>query len=312
MSEDSGQAPAEQPTAHDAALSIVSGWLPKEAPEKAEAPEKPEAETPNEPSQEPTQAEIRRHKLKVKAEGGADEEVEVDDNELKSGYMRQRDYQRKTAEVARQRDQVHETVRSQVTPKLTEYQQRMQSLEQTILAVAQQELKGVDLNKLSVDNPAEWARLTQRQNELNQAHQSVKAEQERVSREQQQVQQQALQRHLERAEEQLQAEIPNWGPEVKTEIAKAGLKLGFSKEELSQIADPRAVKVLHFAAKYLQAQEAKPLVDKKVADVPKVLKPGSPEKSDQKADKWKEAAGRLKKSQGRDPEALLDAARLLV
>jgi hypothetical protein len=316
LSEEAGQAPVEQPTPHEAALSIVESWTakPEAAPEKpkeseklqAPAEQKDEASQPEESTQE-AKPEVRRLKLKYKGE-----DREVDESEAINLAQMGYDYTQKSQALAKEKEDLHESIRKQVEPKLSEYQKQLQLMERVLMQVSAPELQNVDWNKLATENPAEWARLAQRKADFEQARNIVIGEQQRLTAEQRTLQQKSIQKYLEKAETVLQSEIPNWGPQLKTEIANFGVKVGFSKEELSQIADPRAIKLLHAAMQYERAKDAKPLVDKKVADAPKVIKPGVSEKSDPKGDKWKDAAGRIKKSMGKDQDALLDAARLLI
>ena len=315
--ETEGQA-SEQPTAESAALSIVEGWLQPETPAEAAAPEEqsseePAAEAPETPTEAETKAEeIRRHKLKVKAEGGVDEEIEVDDNELKSGYMRTKDYTRKTQELARERDAVQSKVREAVEPQLKQYQERLQLFEKAVWNALAPEVNGTDWNKLAQENPAEWAARMQKVTNVNQVLSAVKQENERIAKESQARSQEQQQKAIREAVETLQRDIPGWGEETYRSVLKSGTEFGFDAKELAEIIDPRAIKVLHAAHKYMELQKAKPSVENKVKDVPKVLKPGTAEKPDPKAEKWKETTNRVRKSGGRDADALLDMAKHFV
>jgi len=127
MAEEQGQATEQPADVFDHAASIARGILEAEegqpqdtgkprdehgrftkAEEMAPPAEKVEApaeEVPAEeaPAEEPA-PEIRKHKLTVKAETGEDLEVEVDDEELKRGYMMEKAFRQKTAALARERE----------------------------------------------------------------------------------------------------------------------------------------------------------------------------------------------------------------
>jgi hypothetical protein len=174
------------------------------------------------------------------------------------------------------------------------------------------EVNQTDWNKLAQENPAEWAVRMQKVTNVNQVLEAVKQEQARLAQENQGRFRQQQQKAIQEAIETLQTDIPGWNEELYKSVLKSGTEFGFSSQEVGQIVDPRAIKVLHAAHKWNELQRAKPSVDKKVANVPKVVKPGTAEKPDQRAEKWKETASRIKKSQGTDQEALLDAAKFLV
>ena len=124
-----------------------------------EAEAKPEEETPAEEEQpaaetteeEPSQPEIRKHKLKVKTDDGTDEEIEVDEEELKRGYMKSKDYSVKTAQLAREREAVQAKVREAVEPKLKEYESHLETYKQTVLKLADPEALSADLNKVALE-----------------------------------------------------------------------------------------------------------------------------------------------------------------
>lgn len=80
---------------------------------------------------------------------------------------------------------------------------------------------------------------------------------------------------LQEGRARIAAEIPNWGDSVKQELAKTALDYGYSKEEISGLSDPRAVKLLHDAMQWRKSQQNQSIVDKKVASAPPVVKPGA-------------------------------------
>lgn len=307
MSQEEGQAQEQPFDVNAAALSIADGMFP-DTPEEAPEPAAQETETDEAAPQEQTEAEaqaeeIRKHKLKVKAEGGVDEEVEVDDNELKSGYMRQRDYQRKTAELARERESVRERIKAETEPVLSRYEQQLQIYEKAVWQALAPEVEKTDWNTLARENPAEWAAKMQSMNNVNSVLQAIKGEQEKIAQMRQQQYQQQLQESIQKAVEVLQNDIPGWNNEVYANILKAGTQYGFKQEELSNVTDPRVIKVLNDARKYQELQKAKPAVEKKVASVPKVMKPGTTERGNQNADGKKQALSQLRKS-GRQDDAV--------
>ncbi len=101
--------------------------------------------------------------------------------ELRQGYMRQKDYQRKTAEIARQREEVGTNVRQGVESERTQYLENLKALETALIEVVAPELKNVNWDDLAANNTYEWARLQQRAKTINQALESVKSKQQEAT-----------------------------------------------------------------------------------------------------------------------------------
>jgi hypothetical protein len=89
------------------------------------------------------------------------------------------------------------------------------------------------------------------------------------------AQKSARDKHLELGRQKLEKEIPGWNQDMAKEIAATGVEYGFSHDELSNLTDPRAVKLLHDAAQWRKLQASKPVVDKKVATASPTVKPGA-------------------------------------
>lgn len=308
-----GQAPAET---HDAALSIVGSWIEKEAPDpKAEQPEEKPAAAPEEakPEEAPdpetpaeAQAETRRFKLKYKGE-----ELEKEEPEVIELAQKGWDYTQKSQALAKEREELHSSIQKQVEPKLKEYDEKLQTYERAVWQALAPEVNGTDWNALARDNPAEWAQKMQQVTNVNNVLQAVQRERQQLAAQAQEAAQKQMQKQIREAQEILQNEIPSWSNDLYSKILKNGEEYGYKAEELSQIADPRAIKVLHDAMQYRALKKAKPQVEKKVVDVPKVVKPGTGQRpGDPKAEKWNEAMSRLKKS-GKDDDAIRVAKMLL-
>jgi hypothetical protein len=241
----------------------------------------------------------------VKVEGGASENLKVSLKELESGFMMQKDYQRKTAELARAREQLTQEVQKMVEPERQSYTQNLQILQQAVLGLAAPELQSVNWEQLASEDPAKYVQLTAKAQRVQQmlSH---------IQNQQQQAQQQALQQAAQQCQKMLTDPIqgiPNWGAEVAQTIIQTGTTYGYSPEELAQVVDYRHIKVLHDLAEYNKLKAAKPGVEKKVTVVPKVLKPGAPA-GDLQAKKETELSQKLRKSGSvNDAAALLLARR---
>jgi len=102
---------------------------------------------------------------------------------------------------------------------------------------------------------------------------------EQVSTRQKQMQQQALQYHLAQEMQKLQQAIPEFGDrekatQLRQAILETGQSYGYAPEELNEVADSRAVRILHDAMKYRQMMAAQGEVQKKVEKARPVVKPG--------------------------------------
>jgi hypothetical protein len=305
MLEQEGVIPAEKPR------DETGKFAKKEAPVEAEATpeEAPVEEAPAEP-QEETPAEIRKHKLTVKAEDGADLEVEVDDEELKKGYMLEKAFRMKTAQLAREREAVQAKIKEATEAKAKEYEEKLQIAEQAIWGTLMPELQSIDWNKLAAENPAEWAQKYQYVQNVNAKLAQIQQEKQKLEAARQEESRANLRKQAEEAVEVLKTEIPGWSNDLYGKILKFGTEVGFKAEEVNAITDHRAIKVLHDAMKYRELR-AKPVVEKRAApQAPKVVKPGAGEKPDASAESWEKGMAKLKQS-GRTDDAVALAKLML-
>jgi Tfp pilus assembly protein PilN len=244
-------------------------------------------------------------KYRVKANG---EELEVSLDELLNGYSRTADYQKKTQSLAEQRKAV-EAERGKIDEAAKTrdtYAQRLQVIEQLL----SQQSNPENLQELKETDPIAYAIAVAERSERDKQLQAVYAERVRVQQEQQAMQGQQLQRHVEHEQEKLKASIPEFKDDAKAEVIRRDIRsyaksIGFSDQELSQVYDSRAVQTLYKAMQYEKLVAGKAGTTKKVASAPKTLKPGTsnPTSSEQEAKK-KEFA-RLRQSGSKN-----DAARL--
>jgi hypothetical protein len=281
---------------------------PEHIPETAVEPQvTPEAAAPEEDENTITiDPEAPLFDVTVKVEGGDSETLKVSLKELEAGFMMQKDYQRKTAELARARDSLTQEVQKMVEPERMQYVQSLQVLQQTVLSMADPELQNVNWKQLASQDPAKYVDLSAKaqwvQQTMGQIDGQIKA-----------MQQQALAQQAQRCTQMLTDPIegiPNWGPDVAKTVFQTGLSLGYSQEELAQVVDYRSIKALHELAEYRALKAAKPAVEKKVTVVPKVLRSGAPQSGDSQAKRVNELQQRLKQSGSvKDAAALLSAQR---
>jgi len=254
----------------------------------------------------PAWDDVKALKLKVPIKNGAEErEEDVTIDELRLGYMRQSDYQRKTQEAAQARKAAQEEAMKGVAELRDKTTQELKTLEAWIANVAAPEMQGVNWNTLATSDPAEFVRLSHRANQL----QALKAQvsQKLQQAEQQRIAEENTQRAqaIEQAQAQLASEIPNWNAELQQALVKSGREYGFTDDELAKVYDPRFVKLLHAAKELAAIKSQAPIADKKVANAPKILKSGaSPTKGDQQRAQYEALKTRIKKSGGKDYAAV--------
>lgn len=286
---------------------------PEAQPEVEAEAEQPEEESaPEEAQEEPTEDEppkwddVKALKLKVPLKNGAEEkDADVTIDELRLGYMRQDDYQRKTQEVSKAKQSAQEEAMKAVAQLREQSMQELRTMDAYITQIAAPEMQGVNWNSLASSDPAEFVRLSHRANQLQALKQQIGQKLQQA--EQQRMQQSEMQRAqaLEQAQAQLATDIPNWDASLQQALVKSGREYGFSDDELAKIDDPRFVKVLHAAHQWAALQSKGPIADKKVSTVPKILKSGAqPSRSDKTRVQYDALRTRIKKSGGKDHAAV--------
>jgi len=311
-----------QPDVNEMAATVAAGILKAEEGEEAPAesteveaqPEtEPEAEveeaTPETEPEEPAQPD--RYKLTVKAEDGTDVEVEEDIEGLKKGYMLEKAFRMKTAQLAREREAVDQKIKEAIEPKLKEYDEKLQQAEQVLWHTLAPEMQSTDWNKLAAENPAEWAQKYQAVQNVNAQLAQIQAERQKINQAREEEFKANQRKAAQESVEVLQTEIPGWNNDLYGKILKTGVEYGFKPEEVNAITDHRAIKVLWKAMQYDALQKAKPSVEKRsTAKAPKVMKPGTAEKPDASADQWKTGMAQLRKT-GKESDAIALAKQLI-
>ena len=291
--------PQGSPTVDDAAAKIF-GMLEPEQPEgQAEelAPQETEEyeaqaeyaeEAEGEEVQEEEVQEPQRFRVKVD-----NEELEVDLDELIKGYSRTSDYTKKTQTLAEQRKAVEaERTKIEEAAKLRDtYAQRLQVIEQMLTQPEE------DISALKDQDPIGYAVKMAERMEREKQLAAVRAERESVEAKQVSEHQERLKSHIAQEAERLRAAIPDMADDVKGEIIRRDIRnyaksVGSTDQELSQVYDHRAVLTLYRAMQYEKLTKGKAVAQKKVAEAPKALKPGT---GNQKIDKDSEQVKKLTK-----------------
>jgi hypothetical protein len=235
-------------------------------------------------------------KFRVKAAG---EEREVTLDELIKSYQLGTDYTKKSQAVAEERKAVEAERQAVQEAKALrdQYAQRLEMMEQMLKPQDETEnlayLKETDPIGYSV----KVAEMVERDKQLN----AVRAERERIAQQQEHDRQQQLQQHIAEESQKLVAAVPEFadptkGDSLRKSIREFGKSIGFSDQELASVYDSRAVLTLYKAMQYDKLVASKPEVTKKVAQAPKVIKPGVSQPRDNAAEEMKKLKSRVKNS----------------
>ena len=296
----------------DQAAATIFGMLEPQQPEgqAEELTQEPAEESVEEPqeeveaSEEAVEAEEPpRYRVRVD-----NEEVEVTLDELLKGYSRTSDYTKKTQTLAEQRKQVEaERQRIEEAAKLRDqYAQRLSVIEQMLASQPEE-----DIASLKETDPIGYTMKVAERMERDKQLQAIRAEREQLAQKQQAEYQENLRKHLAAEAEKISQAIPEMSDPVKGEVIRKEIKdfarsIGWSEQELAQVYDHRVVLTLYQGMQYNKLQKSKPAATKKVAEAPKMLKPGTTGKqTTAEQDAVKKLQQRLAKTGDRR-----DAARL--
>ncbi len=281
-----GPAPADTPK-KPAAAAETPAEEPDDAPEEPDAATQPaegEAEadeqtSADESETQPEPAEQAPAEVEVALPDGSTTKVKLD--ELKNGYLRREDYTRKTqahAETVKAFDAQVQQVSQVVKAKLDTLQAELDRLIPSE--------KSIDWDNLHKTDPAEYVKWKEYFRDLKDQRQAVAHEQAQIAYQEQQRQAQQSVETLKREGEALAKALPVFadpkkGDAARSELRSYLLKEGYTQEQIAGLSDHRSVKIAWKAAQYDKLQAAKPAVEKRVVNLPRVQKPGAALDGDQ-------------------------------
>jgi len=267
----------------DQAAASIFGMLEPQQPEgqvEEQAAEEQleeyveESEPEEVEASEETQEEEEPPRYRVKVDN---EEMEVTLDELLKGYSRTSDYTKKTQTLAEQRKAIEaDRVRIEEAAKLRDqYSQRLQIIEQMLAAQPEE-----NLAELKETDPIGYTMKVAEKLERDKQLEAIRNERQQLAARQQYEYQEQLKNHLASEADKLKSAIPEMGDDVKGEVIRKEIReyarsIGWSDQELASVYDHRAVLALYQAMQYNKLQKSKPTVTKKVAEAPKMLKPGT-------------------------------------
>lgn len=285
---------------------------PEPEPEDPEQPEQPEPGPETDPAdeegeddgeQEPQEAPSDEPELFEVKVGDRVEKVTKD--ELLRGYQRQSDYSRHLNQLAEQRREAEAAAQTVAA----ERQHYAQQLDQ-VAAVLQATLPPRPTQEQLDSDPIGYLQAEKQWESRVQQLQHVLAERDRAQQQMTQQQQAQQQQMLQHARERLVEMLPEWGkPEVakkeQPKIAEHLRAIGYADHEISQAADPRAIIMARESMLYRELMASKPQVQQRVAQAPKMVRPGA---SGAPPDRSKQITQQIRRSGGKDLDAV---ARLI-
>ena len=189
-----------------------------------------------------------------------DEELTVED--LKSGYLRQADYTKKTQALAEQRKEVDQTKEQYAAALAYMTQATRQGLSQ---------FDGVNWQQLQQTDPAQYQQLSQQYSQVaSQVEAFENAQREFFTQAQQQAEaQQKMQ--AQQSVETLKTLVPEWNNELYGELREFAGNYGMTSEEFNRIADYRPIMMMldamkfHKSRKVASEKKAKPVTSTRKA-----------------------------------------------
>ena len=239
----------------------------------------------NESSEEPAYT--------VKVDGS---EMEVTLDELLRGYQREADYTRKTSELSLEKSKYNDLLQqsqSEINQKLSKLNQLTNMAQQEL----QREYSNIDFEKLYEDDPVEAAKL---EHKMRKRAENL----QQIQRETQENQMNEFQKYIQEQQNKVATLIPEFNDPAKASKMKSDMrsylmKLGYNDQEINSVYDSRQVLLIRDAMAYNKLKKSNVKVTKKVAQAPKVVKPGVPKtKAEQAAKQRRDKLNHLKKTGG--------------
>ena len=238
------------------------------------------------------------------------EEMEVDIEELKSGYQRQADYTRKSQALAEQRKGTEkiQSERMQLEQERQMYANGLQMLQEQQSAKLQ-DFDSVDWETLKQEDPYAYMIKKDEYRDAQERVSNAAQQQALIQQEQHTAAQKVRGEFVQQEYARLVAALPEWNDKdstIKKDIQEYATSVGFRPEEINQLADHRSVLVIKKAMEFDKLTKKVAPKKKAVKKVPKVQKAGrGKSKEDTAAEALKKKRARLRKSGKQDDAASL-------
>lgn len=247
----------------------------EEEEEEEETEEETEEESEEEESEEESEEEEKPDEGTLFEIQIGEDTYEVNEEELKAGYLRNENYVARSTELEREYEER--------SAKIAEREIAVEAELDGLIALQQAGLnrfRGINWHELKELDPdqyrekrVEFMEEQERVNILN----SRKQELQKLQQEQAQVKHAAYLEQQQALAAKLIPEIKD--PAFQTKLIAYGKEVGYTEDELRNVADARQLLLLNQARLYAESQvRKKDALEKKVPTiVPKVAKPGTPQ-----------------------------------
>lgn len=208
-----------------------------------------------------------------------DEELEVTEDELLSGYQRQRDYTRKTQELADER----KSLKAELESLHAEREKYVKALEQ-VLEEESKELESyndIDWDTLRAENPNEFLMKQYEMNQVRQRLTDKKQAREEALKGSNTFQETQERELIAREQSRVKELVEGWEGENHTQLVETlrdqANKEGFTDEDAALFKHAQVIKLLQKANKFdeLMAKKETVVKNKVERKVPKVVKTGN-------------------------------------
>ena len=263
----------------------------EEPSEEAMLSEEVTEEVTDEAEQDINESSQEQPAYTVKVDGS---EMDVTLDELLRGYQREADYTRKTSELSLEKSKVNDMMQQ----SQSEINQKLSKLTE-LTTMAQQELQtensNIDFEKLYEDDPTEAARLEHKMRKRSENLQKIQEETKAN-------QMHEFTKYVQEQQTKLSTMVPEFNDPAKATKMKSDMrtyltKLGYGDQEINSIYDARQVMLIKDAMTYDRLKKSNVKVTKKVAQAPRVVRPGvAKTKADELSRTRKDKLNRLKKS----------------
>ena len=257
--------PAEQPSQDSSEQDVIDRLtallesdldepeVEEQSDQEADEADIVEAEFEEAPEEETEEAEEVDEDPTDEAEEEESEEqmFEVDGEsltaeELKLGYLRQRDYTQKTQHVADQRRAFEaQTAEAEATMN-------------ALMSAAGADLsrfQNVDWEKAAIDNPEQYKQAKAAYEQAQSTFNLIKAQADQFQTQQQQQTEAAQKEAAKESLTVLKTNIPNWSNDLYYKIGEYAQGLGVSGEEFNKVSDHRLITALWKAMQFDQAKQ---------------------------------------------------------
>ena len=279
----------DQPTGVESAdpidriSALLDGPPDGEPEEEREEEESPQPDEPEENAdlegddpEEPEPVETQEALEEIQWNG---ETKHLTKSELKELAQKGFDYTQKTQQLAEQRQHFEAQAKA--------LQQSLALQNQQIEVVAQvkaidgqlAQFNGVNWHQLAENDPVGYLKANQTFRDLKEAREAAVSSFHEQARALQENATQSMLQTLQQEAKKLSDTIPEFkgakAQETQQKIKSYLADIGFTPEEISGVTDHRTVRVAWEAAQWRALQQSKQGMEKKVAEVPKVVKSGA-------------------------------------